>query len=167
MRRFNALYKPVLVEPEALLSKCPRLVGIDGNAKMGKSLNNAIYLSDSEEEVSAKIKSAVTDASRITTRDKGNPDICVAYKYHSVFNNNECTDIADLCRNAGIGCVACKRKLAISVNGLLDTIRERRKYYEGRIDVVKEILQAGNEKVKKIAETTVDEVKEAMSIKYF
>lgn len=167
VRRFNALYKPVLVEPEALLSKCPRLAGIDGNAKMGKSLNNAIYLSDSEGEVSAKIKSAVTDANRITARDKGNPDICVVYKYHAVFNNNECPDITDLCRNAGIGCVACKKKLELSVNGLLGPIRERRKYYEERTGKVREILQAGSDKVRKIAEATVDEVKEAMSIKYF
>lgn len=167
VRRFNSLYKPVLVEPEALLSDCPRLIGTDGNAKMGKSLNNSIYLSDTEEEVITKVKSAVTDANRITMRDKGNPDVCVVYKYHSAFSRDECDNIANMCRNAGVGCVACKNKLSASISLLLAPIRERRKYFEKRPDDVMEILKAGSEKVQRIARTTVDEVKEAMSIKYF
>ena len=167
VRRFNSLYKPVLVEPEALLSDCPRLVVTDGNAKMGKSLNNSIYLSDTDEEVITKVKSAVTDANRITMKDKGNPDVCVVYKYHTAFSKDECDNIANMCRNAGIGCVACKKKLSSSINLLLTPIRERRKYFEERPDDVMEILKAGSEKVQGIAKTTVDEVKEAMSIKYF
>ena len=103
VRRFNSLYKPVLIEPEELLSDCPRLVGTDGNAKMGKSLNNSIYLSDREEDVITKVKSVVTDANRITMKDKGNPDICIAYKYHTAFNKNECDNIGEMCRSAGIG----------------------------------------------------------------
>ncbi len=167
VRRFNSLYEPVLVEPEALLSDCPRLVGTDGNTKMGKSLNNAIYLSDTEEEVITKVKRTITDANRITTRDKGNPDICVVYKYHSAFSKDECDNIANLCRNAGIGCVACKKELSSSINLLLVPIRERRRHFEERPKEVMEVLQAGSDKVRGIAKNTVEEVKEAMSIKYF
>lgn len=167
VRRFNSLYKPVLIEPETLLSDCTRLIGTDGNAKMGKNLNNSICLSDTNEVVTAKVRNAVTDANRITTRDKGNPDICVVFKYHSAFCRDECDNIADMCRNAGIGCVACKKKLSSAINVLLDPIRERRKYYEERINVVEEILQAGNEKVQEIAKLTIDEVKDAMCMKYF
>lgn len=167
VRRFNSLYKPVLVEPEMLLGDCPRLVGIDGNAKMGKSLNNAIYLSDTSGEVTTKIKNALTDPSRITLQDKGNPDICVAYQYHQVFNKGECGNIAEMCKKAGIGCVACKRNLAARLNEFLGPIRERRKYYEARPNEVKNILMSGTEKVQKIAQQTIDEVREAMSIRYF
>lgn len=100
-------------------------------------------------------------------KDKGNPDVCVVYKYHSAFSKDECDNIANMCRNAGIGCVACKKKLSSSINLLLTPIRERRKHFEERTDDVMEILKAGSEKVQGIAKSTVDDVKEAMSIKYF
>jgi tryptophanyl-tRNA synthetase len=167
VRRFNSLYRPVLVEPEALLGDAPRLVGTDGNAKMSKSLNNAIFLSDPAEEVSGKVKNAVTDPQRITLKDKGNPGVCTVYKYHSVFNKAEHESICDMCKKASIGCAACKKTLAASINSLLEPIRERRSYYENRPDQVKEILQAGTQKVKTVAQETVDQVREAMSIKYF
>lgn len=167
VRRFNSLYKPVLVEPEALLGNAPRLVGTDGNAKMSKSLNNAIFLSDSPEEVQEKIKNAVTDPQRVTLKDKGNPDVCTVYKYHCVFNRNEHQSICDMCKAASIGCVACKKRLAASVNTLLEPVRERRSYYEDRPGQVKEILQTGTSKVRAIAQDTVDRVREAMNIKYF
>jgi tryptophanyl-tRNA synthetase len=167
VRRFNSLYRPVLVEPEALLGEAPRLVGTDGNAKMSKSLNNAIFLSDPAEEVNGKVKNAVTDRQRITLKDKGNPGVCTVYKYHSVFNKAEHESICDMCKKASIGCAACKKTLAASINSLLEPIRERRSYYENRPDQVKEILQTGTQKVKAVAQETVDQVREAMSIKYF
>lgn len=166
VRRFNSLYRPVLVEPQMLLGDCPRLMGIDGNAKMGKSLNNAIYLSDTPEEVNNKIKNAVTDPGRVTIKDKGNPDICVVYEYHKVFNKAECDNVAEMCKNAGIGCVPCKKSLALKMNEFLQPIRVRRKHYEDRPDVVKSILISGTEKVQQIAKQTVEEVREVMSIKY-
>jgi tryptophanyl-tRNA synthetase len=167
VRRFNSLYKPVLIEPDALLGDCPRLVGTDGNAKMGKSLNNSIYLSDTKEEVEAKVRSVVTDANRITVKDKGNPDVCVAYKYHSIFNTEDYDNIGEMCRNACVGCVSCKNRLSASMNKFLEPVRERRKYYEQRPDEVMDILRTGSEKMARIGKATVDEVKEAMSIKYF
>lgn len=127
VRRFNSLYKPVLVEPQMLLGNCPRLIGMDGNAKMGKSLNNAIFLSDTQEEVNQKIRNTVTDPNRVTIKDKGNPDICVAYHYHMVFNKEESENVAELCKNADVGCVACKKDLASRINEFLEPIRERRK----------------------------------------
>ncbi len=167
VRRFNALYKPVLIEPEILLGNCPRLMGLDGNAKMGKSLNNCIYLSDSEEDVNIKVRSAVTDPNRITLKDKGNPDVCVVYAYHKVFNTKECKNISELCKNAGIGCVACKKNLESVLNVFLSPIREKRMQLEEKQDYIKDILMTGTEKVKGIAKQTLDEVREAMSIKYF
>lgn len=142
-------------------------MGLDGNAKMGKSLNNAIYLSDPGEEVYDKVRSAVTDPNRITIKDKGNPDICVVYSYHKVFNRGECENVNEMCRNAGIGCTACKKRLAAVLNEFLTPIRDRRKYFEEKHDYVKSILFDGREKVRKVAKQTVEEVREAMSIKYF
>lgn len=167
VRRFNSLYKPVLIEPEVLLGDCPRLMGLDGNAKMGKSLNNAIYLSDPEEGVNNKVKSALTDANRITLKDKGNPDVCVVFAYHKIFNTGECDNISEMCRNAGIGCTACKKRLAVVLNEFLTPIRERRIQFEEKQDDVKSILMAGTERVKEVAKHTLEEVREAMSINYF
>lgn len=167
VRRFNTLYKPVLTEPQILLGNCPRLIGIDGNAKMGKSLNNAIFLSDQIEEVNNKIGNAVTDPNRITIKDKGNPDICVTYEYHKVFNKIDCDNVAEMCKTAKTGCVACKKSLASKMNEFLQPIRERRMYYGSKPHEVKNILMSGTEKVQRIAKQTLDEVREAMSIKFF
>lgn len=166
-RRFNALYKPVLVEPDIFLSDCPRLVGIDGNAKMGKSLNNGIYLSDTAQEVNQKIMKALTDPGRIRATDKGNPDICVVHKYHQVFNKAEADNIGDMCRSGSIGCVACKKNLAAKLNEMMDPMREIRHKYEEKPELVKEILLTGTEKAQKIGAETMREVREAMKINYF
>lgn len=164
VRRFNDLYGETLVEPKAKLSNCSRLVGLDGNAKMGKSLGNAIYLSDDAKTVSEKVRSAVTDTNRITLKDPGNPDICVVSQYHKVFNSEEYENICGMCRSAGIGCVACKKQLAEKINGLLDPFREKRAYYENHRSEVKEIIMAGSEKANKIGEETVQKVKKAMCV---
>lgn len=167
VRRFNDLYGTVLVEPKALIGDVGRLVGLDGNSKMSKSLNNAIYLSDSKEEIDQKVRKAVTDPQRIALSDKGNPDVCTVYIYQQVFNKDECPEIAGLCRSAGIGCMACKRKLALNLNELLEPMRERRKYFETNRQLVKDILVNGTEKARHVAQETMREVREAMSINYF
>lgn len=164
VRRFNDLYGETLHEPQAKLSSCSRLMGLDGNAKMGKSLGNAIYLSDDADTVLAKVKTAVTDANRISLKDPGNPDICVVNKYHQIFNGEEHANICDMCRNAGIGCVACKKQLAAKLNSMLDPFREKRAYYENHRDEVKDIIMTGSEKANKIGEETVRKVKEAMCV---
>lgn len=164
VRRFNDLYGETLTEPDAKLSSCSRLMGLDGNAKMGKSLGNAIYLADDAKTVLDKVKQAVTDKNRINLKDPGNPDICMVQKYHKVFNEAEHSNICDMCRNASIGCVACKKLLAEKLNNLLDPFREKRAYYENHKDEVKEIIMAGSEKANKIGEETVHKVKQAMHV---
>ena len=164
VHKFNAVYGETLVEPDMMLSDCPRLMGLDGNAKMGKSLGNAIYLSDPAEEVRKKVMSAVTDASRIKKDDPGHPDICVVSKYHKVFNAGEYENICESCKKGAIGCVACKKALAASLNDLLEPFREKRAYYEAHRDEVRDIILTGSEKANKIGNETVKEVKEAMHI---
>ena len=119
VHKFNSVYGETLVEPDMMLSDCPRLMGLDGNAKMGKSLGNAIYLSDPAEEVRKKVMSAVTDASRIKKDDPGHPDICVVSKYHKVFNAGEYENICESCKKGAIGCVACKKALRASAHAAL------------------------------------------------
>jgi tryptophanyl-tRNA synthetase len=134
VRRFNQLYgeQAGLVEPSPLLSETSRLVGLDGNSKMGKSLGNAIYLSDAADEVKAKVRAAVTDPARIMLKDIGHPEICTVARYHEVFNKGESEDIASRCRKAEIGCAACKNRLAEVLNQVLEPIRDRRAFYEAR-----------------------------------
>lgn len=167
VRRFNELYKPVLVEPEAMVSRISRLVGLDGNSKMGKSLNNGIYLSDAPEIIQQKVRTAVTDPARIKLTDKGNPEICTVYKYHQAFNESEVENVSNSCRNASIGCTACKANLTGCLNNMLDPVRERRAYYEAHPELVKEILISGTDKVRAVAKEVMKEVREAMSINYF
>lgn len=164
VRRFNDLYGETLHEPKAQLSSCSRLVGLDGNAKMGKSLGNAVYLSDDTKTVSEKVRNAVTDPSRIKVKDPGHPEICVINAYHKIFNQPEYENICDMCRNAGIGCVACKKRLAEKLNELLDPFREKRAYYEANRQKVREIIMEGSKRANEIGEETVHKVKAAMHI---
>lgn len=166
VRRFNSLYKPVLKEPNTLLGSCPRLIGLDGNAKMSKSLGNAIFLSDAEETIISKVKNALTDPARITLRDRGNPEICVISEYHKIFNCREYENICCMCRNASIGCTSCKKRLAEALNDLLLPIREKRRILEEKPEYIEEILQYGSQKARTEGAKTLEEVKEAMRIKY-
>ncbi len=165
VRRMNDLYGTDLKEPKAMLSSCGRLMGLDGNSKMGKSLGNAIYLSDTADTVNEKVRLAVTDASRIRAKDPGHPDICAVSKYHKVFNEEEYEDICERCKAGQIGCVACKRRLAEKLNGILDPIRERRAYYEAHKDLVRDIVNSGSEKANRIGDENVAKIKAAMSLK--
>jgi len=164
-RKFNRLYGKVFPIPEALVGTFPLLPGLDGQ-KMGKSLGNAIYLSDSPEVVAKKIKSAITDPARIHPTDKGHPEICNVFQYYKAFNKEEVKDIEDKCKNAKIGCVACKKRLIDVLNTFLNPIREKRKFYEKRSNLIKEILIAGNKRAKKEGEETLRLVKEAMYFDY-
>lgn len=168
VRKFNNIYGDVLTEPEAVLSKEKRIKGLDGNDKMGKSLGNAIYLSDTEEEVNKKVISAVTDPGRIKKDDLGNPDVCMVAYYHNLFTEKkEYEKICEECRAGKRGCVACKKQLSQNINTTLDPIREKRKYYEQRPELVDEILIKGTEKARKTAKETMKKVKKAMKLNYF
>ena len=110
VRKFNSIYGEVLTEPEAVLSSAKRIKGLDGNEKMGKSLGNAIYLSDTPEEIEKKVMGAVTDPNRIRKDDKGNPDVCMVAYYHNLFTDkDECKKICEECKKGVRGCVACKK----------------------------------------------------------
>ena len=168
VRKFNSIYGEVLVEPEAVLSKEKRIKGLDGNEKMGKSLGNAIYLTDTEQQVNKTVISAVTDPNRIKKDDLGNPDICMVSYYHNLFTpKEEYNTVCEECRAGKRGCVACKKQLAKNINKTLEPIREKRKYYEERPELVDEILMKGTEKARQTAKETMKKVKKAMKLDYF
>ncbi|HUV03725.1 MAG TPA: tryptophan--tRNA ligase [Armatimonadota bacterium] len=167
VRRFNELYKPVLVEPEALVGKVGRLVGTDGNAKMSKSLGNCVYLSDRAQEVDRKISMAVTDPARMRRGDPGHPNVCAVFGYHKAFNSGFVPELRKECETAGIGCVDCKKKLAGVLNDLLEPMRERRAEYEANPHLVDEILRAGTARAIEEGRKTMSEVRDAMHLDYF
>ena len=168
VRKFNSIYSETLKEPQAVLSSNKRIKGLDGNEKMGKSLGNAIYLSDSEEEITKKVMGAVTDPGRIKKDDLGNPDICMVAYYHGLFTNPEDVKIVcQECREGKRGCVACKKQLAANIIKKLEPIREKRKYYEERPELLDEILINGIKKAQEIAKETMRKVKANMKLNYF
>ena len=168
VRKFNSIYGEVLVEPEAVLSKAKRIKGLDGNDKMGKSLGNAIYLSDTPEEITKKVMSAVTDPNRIRKDDKGNPDVCMVSYYHNLFSSKEeCKAVCEECKAGKRGCVACKKQLAQNIIDYLAPMREKRKYYEERPELVDKLLIEGTEKGRKNAKETMKKVRHAMRLDYF
>ena len=168
VRKFNSIYGEVLVEPEAVLSSGKRIKGLDGNEKMGKSLENAIYLSDTEEEIRKKVMGAVTDPKRIKKDDKGNPDICMVSYYHQLFSTKEeCKTVCEECKAGTRGCVGCKKQLINNIVTYLKPIQERRKYYEQRPELVDKILIEGTKKAQSVAKQTMKKVKKAMRLDYF
>ena len=168
VRKFNSIYGDTLIEPQAVLSKGSRIKGLDGNEKMGKSLGNAIYLSDTPEEITKKVMGAVTDPNRIRKDDLGNPDICMVAYYHNLFTDkDEYENICKECRAGKRGCVACKKELANNIINYLAPIREKRKYYEERPELVDKLLKEGTEKARKVAKETMKKVKKAMKLDYF
>jgi tryptophanyl-tRNA synthetase len=167
VRRFNELYgkgKDILTVPEALLSEISRLPGIDGNVKMGKSLGNAIYLSDNKEIIDKKVRMAKTDTNRIHLNDKGNPQVCTVATYHKAFNLSDYGNLCEMCKNATIGCSACKKELADALNKELEPFRDRRAYYEERPKIVGEIIAEGSRKANIIGDNMVLHVKDAMHL---
>ena len=168
VRKFNKIYGETLIEPEAVLSDAKRIKGLDGNDKMGKSLGNAIYISDSEEEITRKVMSAVTDPNRIRKDDLGNPDVCMVAYYHNLFTPKDaCKKACEECRKGERGCVACKKELSHNIIEFLRPMREKRAYYESRMDEVDKIIIEGTEKARKKAKETMDNVKKAMKLDYF
>ncbi len=164
-RRFNFLYHNELFpEPEALLTKTPKLLGTDGR-KMSKSYGNAIYLSDSREEVKQKVSTMFTDPQRLRRNDPGNPDVCAIFTMHKLYSPlSEVEEIDMECRKAGIGCVDCKKRLIERLNNALEPIREKRAYYAADKKRVKQIMSDATEKAKGIAQNTMLEVRDAVGI---
>ena len=164
-RRFNFLYKPVLVEPEALLTEFPKIPGTDGR-KMSKSYDNAIFLSDTPEEITAKVKPMVTDPARKRRSDPGNPEVCPVFDLHKVFTPQAEREsiIFPGCTKAGIGCLDCKDILLKHMLPVLAPISRRRAELARDPGTVLDILEDGTSRAKKVAGETLAEAKAAMQI---
>ncbi|MBQ3311388.1 tryptophan--tRNA ligase [bacterium] len=161
VRRFNNVYKTnYFVEPQPKLNECSLICGVDG-AKMGKSFNNDIKISDTEEVTAKRIMQCITDRSRARKNDPGHPDKCeVAFKYWQIFGNeNEIADIEKECIAGARGCADCKRQLAAKVNEYFKDIREKRKYYEAHLDEVQGILEEGSAKARKVTQKVLNDVR--------
>lgn len=163
-RRFNQQWGNVFPEAEPLLTKFSRLLGLDGNSKMSKSLGNTILLSDDEERVKLKLRKAVTDPLKVRKGDPGRPEVCVIFSYHKKFNITETEQIAEDCRKGTLGCVDCKLKCSNKISSFLEPILLKRKEYENNLGLVKDILTEGENRARKIAESTMDEVHSVMGM---
>jgi len=167
-RRFNQFYKlrgqPVLPEPQPLLTPAAKLPGTDGR-KMSKSYGNTIMLTDPEAVVRQKLKTMVTDPARVRRTDPGNPDVCPVGDLHRIFSDQQTNAKVDAgCRSAGIGCIECKSWAADALVHILNPMQERRKKYERNPRLAWDILEAGSERARKVADATLKEVRQAMSM---
>ncbi len=169
--KFNNLYEEVFPIPEPLIGEVPILPGIDGKAKMGKSLNNAIFLTDSQEEVEKKVMSMYTDPKRIHPTDlgtvEGNPVFIYLDAFAAESNKTQVTKYKEQYRKGQVGDIEVKKYLAQVLNNFLDPIRQRRDKFEKEPELVDRILKEGTEKAKKEAQKTLAEVKKAMKLDYF
>lgn len=170
VRKFNHTYKTdVLVECEAVLSETKRLMGIDGNAKMGKSLNNAIYLSDTAEDVAKKVMSMMTDPNHLRIEDPGKVEGNPVFEYLTVFDNDKegLMDLKNRYQQGGVGDVEVKKRLIAVLENFLAPIREKRAQAAKNPQAVMQMLEEGGKKARGVASQTLKEVKEAMNINYF
>ena len=181
VKSFNTTYKEVLTLPNAVLPEnktCYRLPGLDGNAKMSKSLNNCIYLSDDEETLKEKVKSMYTDPNHIKVTDPGQIEGNMVFTYLDVFANDEhfkkylpefknLDELKNKYQQGGLGDMKIKMFLFEVLNELLKPIREKRNYYEHHIDEVIDILKEGTKVANETANKTLNEVKDAIGLNYF
>lgn len=166
VRSFNYRYKTdVLVEPQIRVTEFPKVLGIDGQQKMSKSLNNHIELAATPEETRARVMQMVTDPQRIRRSDPGNPDVCNVFTFHKIFSSTEEVEHVNReCRRAGIGCVDCKALMARNLNAYLAPFRARREQIGADPRYVWEVLADGRERAAKIARQTIDEVRAAVGL---
>ena len=165
-RRFNGLYGDVFPIPDVLIGDVPSLIGTDGQAKMSKSLGNAIFLSDDENAVNQKVRGMFTDPNRVRAdipgRVEGNP----VFIYHDAFNPDvdEVNDLKERYLKGAVGDVEVKQKLAKAINNFLEPMRERRAQYEAQPSLVEDLLVAGTERARAEAQKTMALVREAMGL---
>ena len=169
VRRFNGLYGKVLIEPRAMLGEVARLPGTDGGAKMSKSLNNCIYLSDPPETLRKRVMSMFTDPTRIHPTDPGHVEGNPVFTYHDSFNPDkaEVEELKERYRKGTVGDVEVKQKLLAALEKFLDPIQKRRAEYQSTPQRVREILIEGTRRARAIAQETMDDVHAAMKIAYF
>ncbi len=162
-RRFNHIYKTdALVEPQPLLTRFPKVVGVDGR-KMSKSYDNCIYLNDSPETVEQKLKTMMTDPARKRRTDPGDPELSPVFELHKIFSTEEeLSEVAEGCKTAGIGCIDCKKVLIKNIFAVLEPLWEKREHFMANPGVVQDILEQGTRKASVIAEDTMQQVREIM-----
>jgi tryptophanyl-tRNA synthetase len=164
VRSFNHRYETdILIEPQVKITQIPKVLGLDGERKMSKSLDNHIELAATPEETEKRIMQMVTDPQRIKRTDPGDPEVCNVFTLHKVFSSSE--DVEEInqdCRTAEIGCVDCKRKLAENLNTHLVPFREKRAELEKDSDFVRDVLLAGADRARVIAAETMAEVRQAI-----
>jgi tryptophanyl-tRNA synthetase len=166
VRSFNYRYHTnVLVEPQMKATQMPKVIGIDGEAKMSKSLNNHIELASTPEETRQRVMQMVTDPQRMRRTDPGNPFICNVYSMHKMFSSPEEVSMVEVeCQRAGIGCVQCKQLLAKNMNAHLEPFRERRADFSRDPQRVWDVLCDGKERARAIASRTMEEVRAAIGL---
>lgn len=161
-RDFNKTFGETFIEPQAKVGRVARLIGTDGKLKMSKSGENAILLSDDENTLKKKVMSIYTDPNRVHATDPGKVEGNPVFIYHDAFNPNkdEIADLKSRYSNGKVGDIEVKEKLFIALNNFLRPIREKRKYYEERPEMTKEILIEGTKKARKVVTETVNKVRE-------
>ncbi|NWG07704.1 MAG: tryptophan--tRNA ligase [Chloroflexi bacterium] len=166
VRTFNYRYNTkVLVEPQVKHTEIPKVLGIDGKAKMSKSLNNHIELAATPQETTARVMEMVTDPARMKRTDPGNPDVCNVFSMHKIFSPAEEVEMINReCRVAGIGCVDCKKRFAANLNRHLEPFRAKRAELAAKPDLVMDVLNDGAKRARVIAQKTIEEVREAIQL---
>ena len=164
VRRFNQVYRPIFPEPDVLLTETQKLPGLDGR-KMSKSYNNAVFLSDSPKEIDQKLSRMMTDPARVRRHDPGEPQKCPAFNLHKIYcTSQEIKEVSEGCRSASIGCLDCKKVMIKHVIADLESYREKKSSYEGRVGEVEDVLSAGNRIAQDIASNTMEEVRSAITL---
>jgi tryptophanyl-tRNA synthetase len=166
VRSFNYRYKTqVLIEPQIKTTEVPKVLGIDGKEKMSKSLNNHIELAATPEETRKRVLEMFTDPARIKRSDPGNPDICNVFTMHKIFSPQADVDMVNVeCRRAGISCVECKTLYAKNLNRQLEPFRAKRAELAAKPGTVKEVLDDGAQRARKLARKTMEEVRAAVDL---
>jgi tryptophanyl-tRNA synthetase len=164
VRRFNHHFGDVLVEPQAKHTEFTKVLGLDGKAKMSKSLDNHIEISAEPEEIWQRVRMMVTDPARVYRRDPGHPEVCNVFSLHGFFSTDEVQQIEVDCRSADIGCVDCKKRFARNLSDYFAPFRERRARFSADPKYVWEVLAAGAERAGSIADEVLGEVKVAVGL---
>ncbi|HUH99139.1 MAG TPA: tryptophan--tRNA ligase [Anaerolineales bacterium] len=166
VRSFNYRYNTkVLVEPQMKNTEYPKILGVDGKEKMGKSLNNQIELAATPEETTQRVREMVTDPARIKRSDPGNPDVCNVFTMHKIFSPQSDVEMVNLeCRRAGIGCVECKMLYAKNLNKHLEPFRAKRAELASQGDLLTDILDNGADRARLLARATMQEVRTALQL---
>ena len=167
VRRFHFITKKeVFVEPMPMLTEAARVPGLDGR-KMSKSFDNAIYMADDDETVRKKMMTAITDPQRMKRTDPGNPEVCNIFAYHALYTDKgRISEIDKGCRTAGIGCVDCKKECVANALKYWSPIREKRREWESRPDMINSIIKEGSSKAKETAKKTMLKVRDVMGVAY-